>query len=189
MVSGAPDYCFSLDRTLHQRLDSITLLRKFAASMLAFHVKLQKQLKQLLGVAVGPNQFPKLHAMGESAPAGDRSAGDFHRGWGLQPNAYTYAFEDREPIVVLTRGLVDVMNEQELLFIIGHECGHIHNMHGVYQNMVVLTASNAIAPAAQLVLNLSEDVPGYIQAQAILAAVLPVDPLHLRAPGPARHPR
>ena len=37
-------------------------------------------------------------------------------------------------------------------------------------------------------LNLSEDVPGYIAAP-LDRAVLPVDPLHLRAPRPARHPR
>ena len=37
-------------------------------------------------------------------------------------------------------------------------------------------------------LNLSEDVHGYMASPGN-GAVLPVDPLHLRAPGQARHPR
>jgi hypothetical protein len=44
LVNGVPDYAFSLDRTLHQRLDSITLLRKLVASAAAFSVNVQMQM-------------------------------------------------------------------------------------------------------------------------------------------------
>lgn len=48
-------------------------------------------------------------------------------------NAYATGVEN--PIVVLSSETVDRMTDEELLFIIGHELGHIKSNHVLYQNM------------------------------------------------------
>ena len=53
-------------------------------------------------------------------------------------NAFTYAIDDTNPIVILSSGIVDALDHDELKFVIGHECGHIHNLHGIYNTMVEL---------------------------------------------------
>ncbi|MBK6942800.1 MAG: M48 family metalloprotease [Planctomycetes bacterium] len=65
-------------------------------------------------------------------------------------NAYTIATDDRAPFVVLSAGCADTMSEDELLFVLGHECGHVHNLHGVYNLMAVLAGEAALLPAASL---------------------------------------
>lgn len=55
--------------------------------------------------------------------------------------AFTIATDDIEPIIVITSSLVDVLKEDELRFVIGHECGHIHNLHGVYNTAAELIAN------------------------------------------------
>jgi Zn-dependent protease with chaperone function len=46
------------------------------------------------------------------------------------PNAYTYGHN--RPFIVLTSGLVDLLDEEERLFVIGHELGHIKCQHVLY---------------------------------------------------------
>lgn len=46
------------------------------------------------------------------------------------PNAHTYGHT--RPFIVLTSGLVDMLDEQERLFVIGHELGHIRFGHVLY---------------------------------------------------------
>jgi Zn-dependent protease with chaperone function len=36
------------------------------------------------------------------------------------------------PVIVLSSGMVHHLDDDELRFVIGHECGHIHNSHVVY---------------------------------------------------------
>ena len=49
------------------------------------------------------------------------------------PNAFTYG--DTKPFIVLTSGLLETMSEEELLFILGHEIGHIKCGHVLYKTM------------------------------------------------------
>ncbi|MBO7124551.1 MAG: M48 family metallopeptidase [Bacteroidales bacterium] len=53
--------------------------------------------------------------------------------WGYNINAFTIGSEN--PIIVLNSGLVDLCTEDEILFIIGHECGHIKSNHMLYHMM------------------------------------------------------
>ncbi len=89
---------------------------------------------ELLGhaVKVGPKQFPRVHQLGASCA----------RTLGIAPptiyivnspvlNAATYGTHE-DAFVLLHSALVDHMSDEELLSVIGHECGHIHNNHVVY---------------------------------------------------------
>lgn len=50
------------------------------------------------------------------------------------PNARTVGIE--HPFLVLSSGLVDLLDEEELRFVIGHELGHVLSGHAVYRSML-----------------------------------------------------
>ena len=89
---------------------------------------------QFLGnaVRVGPNQFPRIHKLVV------RCAETL----GIAPptlyitnspimNAMAFGTND-DSFIVVHSGLVDYFSDDELLSVIGHEAGHIHNNHVVY---------------------------------------------------------
>ena len=49
------------------------------------------------------------------------------------PNAYTSGHD--HPYIVVTTGLLDLMNEEEVLAVIAHELGHIKSGHVLYKTM------------------------------------------------------
>lgn len=49
------------------------------------------------------------------------------------PNAYTYG--QTKPFIVLTSGLVEAMDEEEIFFVLAHELGHIKCGHVLYKTM------------------------------------------------------
>jgi Zn-dependent protease with chaperone function len=49
------------------------------------------------------------------------------------PNAWTYGHT--KPFITLTSGLIDMMSDEELFFVIGHEAGHIKAGHVLYGTM------------------------------------------------------
>ena len=58
---------------------------------------------------------------------------DMYVQWGYGINAYTVGVEN--PIVVINSGLIDLCDDDEMLFIIGHELGHIKSNHMLYHMM------------------------------------------------------
>lgn len=53
--------------------------------------------------------------------------------WGYDINACTIGSDN--PIIILNSGLLDLCCDDEILFIIGHECGHIKSNHMLYHMM------------------------------------------------------
>lgn len=53
--------------------------------------------------------------------------------WGYNINAFTVGSEN--PIIVLNSGLIDLCDDDEIMFIIGHECGHVKSNHMLYHMM------------------------------------------------------
>lgn len=69
--------------------------------------------------------------------------------WGYHVNAFTAGVE--EPIVVIDSGCVDLLSYEELLFVFGHEVGHIKSRHVLYHQMAqVLPFLGEILGAATL---------------------------------------
>lgn len=54
--------------------------------------------------------------------------------WGYYVNAYTTGY-DNSNLLVLYSGSVDLLSENELKFVIGHEMGHIKGQHVLYHVM------------------------------------------------------
>lgn len=63
--------------------------------------------------------------------------------WGHFINAYTTGYKD-STLLVLYSGAVDLMSEEELRFIVGHEMGHIKSGHVLYHVMAQMF-SNVIS--------------------------------------------
>jgi Zn-dependent protease with chaperone function len=89
----------------------------------------------LLGSAikVGPNQYPRVYniARGCAETLGIPMPTVYVQGRIDSVNAYTHG-TDRESVIVLHSVTLDYLTDEELRFVIGHECGHVHNGHVVY---------------------------------------------------------
>lgn len=145
MRDGVPDYAFSLDWTIRRRLDKIVPLRKLAEAITAGTVPVQRALFESKAVAVGPGQFPQIHEMGvRCAETLNIGIPQIFVVQNPVMNAFTFATGEVDQIIVMTSGLVEAVNEAELLAVIGHECGHIHNRHVIY-NMVWEMLTNEVA--------------------------------------------
>ncbi|MDJ0733338.1 MAG: M48 family metallopeptidase [Nostocaceae cyanobacterium] len=145
LVSGIPDYAFSLDEKLRQQLTVIGPVRKITQALVSWAIPVFKQLLLMETIAVGPQQYPQIHALGEDCAK--------QLGIGVpqifiqndsNSDAYTFATDDIAPIIVLSSEIVECFTPEELKFVIGHECGHIHNLHGVY-NTVIEIMTNQLA--------------------------------------------
>lgn len=58
---------------------------------------------------------------------------DLYINWGYSVNAFTSGVED--PFVVMNSGCIDLLEKNELMFIFGHELGHIKSGHVLYHTM------------------------------------------------------
>jgi Zn-dependent protease with chaperone function len=89
---------------------------------------------ELLGhaVKVGPRQFPRVHALSERcAETLGISTPNVYVVNNPHLNAATYGTND-DSFIMIHSALVDHLSDEELMSVIGHECGHIHNSHVVY---------------------------------------------------------
>jgi Zn-dependent protease with chaperone function len=149
LIAGIPDYGFSLDQKLRQQLVTIKPVRALAKALVSLEVPIEKQIHQMESIAVGPRQYPEIYKIGQDCA---------HRlGIGVpqifvarQPvgDAYTIATDDIAPIIVISTHLIATLTPEELTFVIGHECGHIHNLHGIYNTAVEIMTN----PLAQIIL-------------------------------------
>lgn len=68
------------------------------------------------------------------------------------PNALTVGMD--KPFIVLTSGLVDLLQEEELRFVVGHELGHALSGHALYQTLLqrllMLSGVLAVLPLGTL---------------------------------------
>jgi Zn-dependent protease with chaperone function len=67
------------------------------------------------------------------------------------PNAYT--FGHTRPFIVLTSGLIDMLDDEERLFVIGHELGHIKADHVLY-TMLARNIASILAIIGQATLGI-----------------------------------
>jgi Zn-dependent protease with chaperone function len=146
-------YAFSGDLELQRTM------RNFGPIQLAISsaVRLSKGMLagDLLGksVKVGPKQFPKIHQMVRHCAhtLGIPEPMVFIQGRVDHMNAMTTGTE-KESVIIIHASTIDNMSEEELTFVIGHECGHIQNGHVIYlTTLSILTrvASLFLGPLVQ----------------------------------------
>ena len=100
-------------------------------------VKLSKSLLAggLLGtsVRVGPRQFPRVHRIVEDCA---RTLGIAMPQVFINPsiatiNAFTFG-TDEDAAIVIHAAMFEHLTDDEIRFVVGHECGHVQNNHVVY---------------------------------------------------------
>ena len=102
-----------------------------------------------LGSAVraGDRQFPKVHRIyAEAAATLDvRELPELYVMAGPMANAMCIGID--KPFIVVNSALVDLLDEEELRFVLGHELGHAQSGHALYQSVLIflIRLSGAIA--------------------------------------------
>ncbi len=151
-VGGTPetaghDYTYIADKQTREAFDKIRPVR--IAMEAAVRVFNQVGKGQILGsgVKVSARQFPRIHKLSERcSDALQIPAPAIYIVNHPQMNAYAFGTAD-ESFIVLHSSLIDFFDDQELLSVIGHESGHIHNQHAVY-----LTTLNYLSRMAGTIL-------------------------------------
>tara|TARA_Y100001978_G_C23657885_1_gene417015 strand:+ start:107 stop:1021 length:915 start_codon:yes stop_codon:yes gene_type:complete len=78
-----------------------------------------------------PNEY---HCLKEAAEILDiNKIPDLYINWDYSVNAFTSGVED--PFIVMNSGCIDLLEKNELMFILGHELGHIKSGHVLYHTM------------------------------------------------------
>lgn len=138
MEGGVPDYAYGQDYVLRQKLRAIPGLYAYCKALTSAVVPYQKQEANLQWLKVGPNQFSEVYEVVASCA---RRLGIGIPTVFIKPNlqelnAYTLACEDNAPMIVVHSSLLERFTTGELKCVIGHECGHIHNNHAIYNTAV-----------------------------------------------------
>jgi Zn-dependent protease with chaperone function len=115
-------------------------------------------------IRVDERQFPMLHhLLGDVAATLDAPAlPELYVASNPVPSAVTIGLD--KPLIVVSSGLVDLLDEEEMRFALGHEMGHVGSGHAVYQTLLqrLLTLSGVLTA-----------IPlGGIGVRAILAALM-----------------
>ncbi|MCC7535064.1 MAG: M48 family metallopeptidase [Deltaproteobacteria bacterium] len=125
-------------------------------------VRMWKSLKknELLGmcIRVSERQFPRFYRLGKQASdvLGIAMPQIYVAPSLASLNAHTFGTND-DAFIVVNSAMADYMTDEEILFVIGHECGHIQNNHVVYG-----TALHYLRTAAMLLLQ-------WVAAPAVVA--------------------
>ncbi|MEU7164646.1 M48 family metallopeptidase [Streptomyces morookaense] len=98
-------------------------------------------------VRVSEQQFPHLHAMlADACTVLDVPAlPPMYVTQDPQPNAMCIGLD--EPIIVVTTGLVELLDEEEMRAVVGHETGHALSGHAVYRTILLFLTNMALKVA------------------------------------------
>jgi Zn-dependent protease with chaperone function len=130
-ATGALKQIPGLDKLIAKILE-IGLERMFYIDSIASHLR------------VTPKMFPRLHkSLIWATKILDVAEPELYVMTDPKPNAFTYGHT--RPFITLTTGLIDMMSDEELFFVIAHELGHIKGGHVLYGTM-----ARNIAPLIQL---------------------------------------
>lgn len=87
-------------------------------------------------VRVGPTQFAEVHAIVQDAV----KVLDLYEVPEVfvvqEPSVNAFTLGIDRPWIVVTTGALEVFDDAELRFVLGHECGHVLSGHGVYRTML-----------------------------------------------------
>ncbi|HEX3038866.1 MAG TPA: M48 family metallopeptidase [Caproiciproducens sp.] len=160
MDAGVPDYAYASDYIIRQKIKAMPGVYPFFKAVTSQLVPVMKQETNLSALKVGPSQFPEIYKMTEDCARllgigiptvfVKQEIGEF--------NAYAIAFDDESPAIILNSSAVERLSSDELRTIIGHECGHIHNNHGIFNtaaSIILGTALNSIPLTQQIIQLLS----------------------------------
>ena len=103
-------------------------------------------------VRVTPRMFPRLYRyLGWGCRILDVEEPELYVTMDPNPNAFTYGH--KSPFIVLTSGIIDLLGDEELSFVVGHELGHIKAGHVLY-TVLARNIASIIAAIGQATLGI-----------------------------------
>lgn len=149
--NGLPDYAFSADYEYRKKLDAIPHFYSLAKKICGTYASRTLQETNLRGMLVGPEQYPDVYQMGcDCARLLGIGIPNIYIVNDQTLNAYTIGTDDIEPLIVIHSGLYERVTPGELRCVIGHECGHIHNQHGIYNMLKQIMVAAGTTAAGML---------------------------------------
>ncbi len=87
---------------------------------------------------ITPDNFPDIYKLLEEACdiIELKNVPELYMEWSYAVNGMAIGSEN--PIIILTSGAIDLLTPEELLYLIGHECGHIKSGHMLYHTMALV---------------------------------------------------
>jgi Zn-dependent protease with chaperone function len=128
----AKDFQHPWDATATETLKSIPGLKLVVAKIMEYGLERIFYLQNTASnVRVTSRQFSRLHrALGWGCKIIGVEEPELYIALDPTPNAFTYGHT--RPFIVLTSGLVDMLDDEERFFVISHELGHIKAGHVLY---------------------------------------------------------
>jgi Zn-dependent protease with chaperone function len=126
------DYAYASDQKMREQFERMKPVELAVSAALRTYGKVYKG--QLLGraVRVSDRQFPRLQKLVSScADTLEIPAPAVYIVNDPNLNAMTFGTDD-EAFIMVHSALIDHFTDEELLTVLGHECGHVHNRHVVY---------------------------------------------------------
>lgn len=130
------EYEHSLDKQALNTLEGTPGLEKFARKYNKYAVERYFRILYTGSyLRVNESNFPDiLDKLREACDILDvRDVPSIYIQWDYSVNGFTTGSE--KPLIVLTSGALDLLDDEELLYVIGHEVGHIKSGHMLYHEM------------------------------------------------------
>jgi Zn-dependent protease with chaperone function len=135
---GGRAYAYISDKTTRSAFEQMKSVELAVTAAVRLFKAVSRS--EMLGhsVKVGPKQFPRLYALAvECAKSLDVPTPQLYVKNSPVMNAMTYGTND-DSFIIVHAALIDHFSDDELLTVIGHETGHIHNSHVIYLTALAL---------------------------------------------------
>lgn len=129
-------YEHPFDRMALDKLESIPLLTRMFSWITTNTIERIYTIQYTgSNLKVTAQNYPKIHAyLNYACKILDvPNKPDLYICWGYGINAQTIGCEN--PIIILNSGLLDLCDDDEIMFVLGHELGHIKSNHMLYHMM------------------------------------------------------
>ncbi len=162
---GADEFQHPHDATATEALRALPGLDLIVSKVLELGLEHIYYLENIAeNVRVTPRMLPRLHKyLGWACKILDVEEPELYVTMDPNPNAFT--FGHKRPFIVVTSGLVELLGDEELLFTIGHELGHIKAGHVLY-TVLAKNIASIVAAIGQATLGI-----GSLLGQGLVVAL------------------